>query len=83
MQVKYNQHLSACFKPVSSQRGGAGDERGSLLNTRKNKWESNQVKRRFTKQIISILFQVSTWEFRIVKFIRWCAITREIVCGSC
>ncbi len=83
MQVKYNQHLSACFKPLNCQWGGAEDERGSLLIRGRTKWESNHVRRRLTKLIISISFQVSACEFRIVKLIRWCAITRAIVCGSC
>lgn len=47
-----------------------------------NKQASNQVRRRLIKQMISILFQVSTLEFRVVKLIRWRAIARAIVCGS-
>lgn len=32
---------------------------------------------------LSVFYFKSPWEFRIVKIIRQCAITRAIVCGSC
>lgn len=39
---RYNQHLSACFKPLNCQWGEAEDERGSLLTRGRTNWSQTR-----------------------------------------
>lgn len=70
MQVKHNQHLSV--SRLSCQRGGAGDERRTLLTWYRT--NGSQIRSgRGSLNKLSVFY--SRWEFRIVNLIRWCAIT--------